>query len=359
MYAYLLFYSCFNLFYSLILSVKYVIVWLKDDSTLFYYNFYQTIYAQFLSLILSKFLLNVIRTASNITYILFSLSRYLTITNQKGKYSEMFNKLSINIFLFATLTVSVLINVQVFFQFKITYSQTETRQLHEFDPGKYSHYYKVEPMDDYKENFSSNSEFIVLNVAQYVRMIFSDLAHMIVSSLIDVVLFVFVKRKMKLKRSLLYANTVMNLVMSRMKRKKILRNSTKSKDRISQMIILNGINFLVFKSPSAILSFYGFVFRYNRETRTHEPNLISYILCKEKKMCASLQEIFLSFYFVSFLFQFFIFYRLDTNFKFSFYSLKKKVSFERNAKSFQSENSLHVNLTREANAEIEHKNTYL
>jgi len=358
MYAYLLINSYFNFFYSLILLSKYTVVWLKDDFSLFYYNFYHTIYSQFLSLILSKFLLNVIRTASNISYFLFSLSRYLTITNKKGKYTDKFNRLSMKAFLFVMLTISVLINIQVFDQFKIRYSQTDIQQMHEFDSRKYSDYYKVEPIGDYKENFSSKSEFIILNVAQYVRMIFSDLAHMIVSSLIDVFLFFFVKRRMQMKKNLMQTATILSLVSSQMKRKKMLKTTRKSKDRISQMIILNGINFLVLKLPLAIWSFYGFVFRYNKESRTHEPSLVSYILCKNKKLCANLQEIFLCFYFVSFLFQFFIFYRLDNNFRLSFYSLKKNVSFQRNESS-QIENRLLIGRTRAVNAENEHQNTYL
>ena len=162
-------------------------------------------------------------------------------------------------------------------------------------------------------------------------MIFSDLAHVIVSTLINIVLFIFVKRKMELKRSLLHSNTVMNLIMmSKMKRKKMLRNTTKSKDRISQMVVLNGINFLAFKLPLALLSFYGFVFRYNKDTKTYDPSLISYLICKEKRYCASLQEIFVCFYFISFFFQFFTFSRLDSNFKLCFNNLKKKFSFQVN-----------------------------
>ena len=146
------------------------------------------------------------------------------------------------VFLFITLVVSVVINIHVFFEFSIRFLQTNTLQMHQFQSKNYSDYYKEEPIDDYKENFSSKSEFIILNVALYARMIFSDLAHVIVSTLINIVLFIFVKRKMELKRSLLRSNTVMNLIMmSKMKRIKILTNTTKPKDRISQMIVLNGI----------------------------------------------------------------------------------------------------------------------
>ena len=82
---------------------------------------------------------------------------------------------------------------------------------------------------------------------------------------------------MKMKKTLLHVTTVASLVVasSIQRKKKAQKKPTKSHDRISIMIILNGINFLLLRFPLAVLSFYGFVFRYNREIGKYVPDLIS------------------------------------------------------------------------------------
>jgi hypothetical protein len=188
--------------------------------------------------------------------------------------------------------------------------------LHSFNAKNYSNYYKPEALDDYKENFSSKSEYLLLNVGQYVRIIFSDLAHIIASTCIDVVLFFFIRKQTKIKKSLQQVNTLLSLtILEPKKRKKYLKKLDKPKDRVTAMILLNGLNFLLFRFPLAILSFYGFVFKYNKEIKKHEPDLISYLICKSIRFCVSLTEVFQCLYLVSFLVQFFIFFKLDTNFR--------------------------------------------
>ena len=336
MYKYLLINSLFNLVYSLILMTKFTLSYMESEQVIVQYKFSRTITSQYINLILMKFSLSFFRTGANISYFAFSLSRYIAITKKRGSIWDAFNQLSANIFSLIILIVSVLINVHIFFQFKIKVSQADTEQMHFFNPKNFSNYYKQEPIDDYKEMFSSQSEYFILKVAQYIRVIFGDLVHIIASMAIDIALFAFVKNKMKLKRMLLQANVVLSLiVMSRIEKRRVKKNHKSSKDRISQMIILNGINFFIFKFPLAVLSFYGFVFRYNRETMRYEPDLASYIICKAKAFCISLHEIFLCFCLISFLFQFLIFYKLDTNFKESIRNIRDKCLFCRNIKQEQ------------------------
>jgi len=220
----------------------------------------------------------------------------------------------------------MIINAHIFFGYKIKYSQKDHEQLHAFSGRNFSNYYKQESIDEYKENFSSQSEYYLLNISQYVRIIFSDLAHIIVSTIIDIVLFGFVKKQIRIKKTLVNANQVLSLIAGQsVNKKKLNKNHVKSHDRISTMIILNGINFLLLRFPIALLSFYGFVFRYNKYTKKYEPDLVSYIICKTIKLCGSLQETFTCLYLVSFIVQFFIFYCLDNNFKESLLQLKLKI----------------------------------
>lgn len=113
--------------------------------------------------------------------------------------------------------------------------------------------------------------------------------------------------------------------------KQIKKNKIKtSKDRISQMIILNGVNYLLFKMPSALISFYGFFYRsllsyrFDKREMKHVPNLIDYIIFKKFRFCEGLSDIFFFFYLNSLIFQFLIFYNLDKNFKINLDDNKQK-----------------------------------
>ena len=170
-------------------------------------------------------------------------------------------------------------------------------------------------------------------------MMFSDLAHIILLTAIDTALLLFIKRRMAIKKSLTEVNIVYSLIRTNVRENKQRylkkKQKNRSKDRISMVIMLNGINFIFFRLPLALSSFYGLLFKYNRETMKHEPNLISYIICKQSGLCSSLQEIFSCFYLISFLIQLFIFYKLDTNFKLRILSLKNKLFKKGHTNSLQ------------------------
>ena len=46
------------------------------------------------------------------------------------------------------------------------------------------------------------------------------------------------------------------------------------------MIICNAINFIVFRTPSMILGFYGYNYRYDSLKNEHLPDLFSYNICR-------------------------------------------------------------------------------
>ena len=96
----------------------------------------------------------------------------------------------------------------------------------------------MESIDDYKENFSSSSVFILMNVAFYAKMIFSDLAHIVASTIVDVFLFKFVKRKMNLKINLMSANNLVANI-NQISNIRKFKKTKCSEKRISNMIILN------------------------------------------------------------------------------------------------------------------------
>ena len=99
-----------------------------------------------------------------------------------------------------------------------------------------------------------------------------------------------------------------------------------SKAKVTEMILLNGINFFILRFPSNVADLYGLIFTFNGDgaLTNYKPNLSSYIICRVFRFCENLQEFFYFCYLISILLQFFIFYRTDRNFKDGFNGLKIK-----------------------------------
>lgn len=129
---------------------------------------------------------------------------------------------------------------------------------------------------------------------------------------IDVKLFFFIKSKPQTE------NIAMQRITTRRRQINRVRHHQESQKRISAMIILNGLNFLLLRTPSLASSFYGFIYRYDSETKQHYTDLYSYYVCRSLRFCNALSDTFFLFYLISILVQFFIFYKLDKNFKKSF-----------------------------------------
>jgi hypothetical protein len=282
---------------------------------------------QYFKIIFIRIIGNIFQSASNLTHITFTLSRFITVSSHKSSCLTLIHKISFIKYLFVVLLFSFIINIHIFFEFSIFKETSQTFQLKSFDSDKFS-IYKQEPFNDYKENFI-HSEYLVLDILQYIKIIFSDIFYILISFIIDLYLFFFVKKSM-IKKERLTVSFVTNvnrvvLDISRdqnnneqEKQKKI--NSLKN--RLTLMIILNGFNFLIFRLPMAMLSFYGFIFRYDYQEKVHKPDLTMYIICRYFKFCRSLNAFFYFIYLNSFIIQFFIFYKLDKNFKKGFKGIK-------------------------------------
>jgi hypothetical protein len=209
---------------------------------------------QYFKIIFIHIIGNIFQSASNLTHITYTLSRFITVSNQKSIYLTFIHKISFIKYLAAVFLFSFIINIHIFFEFSILKETSQAFQLKEFDVGKFS-IYKQEPFNDYKENFI-HSEYLVLDILQYIKIIFSDIFYILISFIIDLFLFLFVEKSM-IKKERLTVSFVANvnrvvLDISRNyqnneqeKQKKI--NSLKN--RITLMIILNGINFLIFRLP--------------------------------------------------------------------------------------------------------------
>ena len=258
------------------------------------------IISRYYYIIFIRILANCIRTCSNISYTFFTLRRYIDITNTKNTHLMRFKKSSIKSNIFITILISLLINSYLYFEFSTKDLTLEDKRFMQEDINKRPDYNEL---NDYTEDMSPAIR-ITLQTVNIAKIILADLVLMLIGIIIDFSLFLFVKRKPRIE------NLVSTIAQTRR-----AKNEKKCEKRLSSSIILNGINFLLFRTPSLILSFYGFVYRYDASKNQHFPDYHSYFICRSYKLCNAINEFTTFLYLLSFIVQFYIFYKFDMNFK--------------------------------------------
>jgi len=345
-----------NSFYLIINFTK--LICHSDLFECYYSRNYITI--RYFKLIAIKLLGNILKTASNITFISFSLSRYLAMTNNNNnlKIFKIIDKNSFKIFVFVTFLVSILLNIHFYFISSNDINQLDQSPGIEFETK--SNLYTLEVYEEYKLNFDELNQKI-LNSMQIIHIIFSDIFYIILVVIIDLCLLSFVIKKMKSKKLLInqqqqQSSSSSSLLSNFVSKKRILnlkRQIKNSENRLSNLVILNGINFLLFKLPTALITFYSLIYYFDQTNKQFKPNLIGYIICRYYRFCNSLAELAYLFYLLSILIQFFIIYKLDKNFNANCASLKsiviKKV---KSAFSFRTNNSIAKNSNYKQNENI-------
>jgi hypothetical protein len=135
------------------------------------------------------------------------------------------------------------------------------------------------------------------------KIIFSDLAHIILITITDIFLFRLIKKQLVKKRKLL-------LSMSRMNLKLTKQMSTR--------------NFFVFRFPLAVFNFYVLIIRYDSNLMQYLTNLIVYLVCRKFKLCESIEQIFYFLYLLSYPVRV-IFFKFDFNFKESTLIIRQRI----------------------------------
>jgi len=139
-----------------------------------------------------------------------------------------------------------------------------------------------------------------------------------------------VRRKVSLKKRLFPVNVLIQNIMNSHIHDDVISKKTNnmtSSKRITGMIVLNGINFLVFRFPLALISLYGLIYYLDSNEITHyKPDIASFIICRAYRLCDTIEEFLFIIYLISFFIQFYIFYKYDLNFKESFKLLKSNIS---------------------------------
>jgi hypothetical protein len=253
-----------------------------------------------------------IKTAFNFSYLSFSLSRYIKVTSTKLSFLLKFDNLKKRYYLLISMLIAIFMNLFYFFEYNFNLA----RPINTYTSldGFESFYKYSNPSDEFIEQFS-NLQYYIINTFFYIKVIFSDLFYIILNLIIDLKLLTFIKIQ-NTKRIRNLAQVVNN------------NNSNQADsntNRLTSMIILNGLNCFILRFPSAFANLYGFIFRYDKTDKIFKPNISGYIVCRGFKICPSLQEILYFLYLLSLILQFLIFLKFDKIFHKGYNEIKENI----------------------------------
>jgi hypothetical protein len=307
MYDFLLINSFLSIIYIILLLLRLFGVCISNDFYCLTDNLNESKFNIFYKAIVVLFLGESLKTLYNLGTIAFSLNRYVKIKRDKSKFFSKLEKLTHKKYFIFAFIFSFLINLYMIFEYN--YNLKKSPELF-YNLESLELFYKyTNPSDYFIENLSI-IQYYVLTGFFFIKLIFSDFICLFLSLFIDLALLKFIRKQ---DRS----------VKSRVK------NLNSSKYRITTMIILNGLNYFIFRLPSMFINFYGFIFKFDFVKKEFKPNTAAYIVCRGFKVCSSFQEIFYFFYLISILIQFFIFYKFDKNFKKGFLEIKNKLKMKK------------------------------
>jgi hypothetical protein len=305
------------LFINAVLSTIYItivifkILGICIDSNFYCSPLIETKFNIYYKVIFVLFIGESIKTAFNLSFISFTLSRYIKVTSTQSSFLLKLDNLKKRYYLLISLVIAVFINLYHIFQYNLNLNGA----LYSYDSlNSFESFFKdSNPSDEFIEHFT-NFQFYLLNFFFYIKVIFSDLFYIIFNLIIDLKLLSFIKTQNS-KRSKIVAQVVNNNT----------NQADSTSNRLTFMIILNGLNCFILRFPSAFANLYGFIFRYDKTDKIFKPNISGYIVCRGFKICSSLQEILYFLFLISLLIQFFIFLKFDKIFHKGYNEIKENI----------------------------------
>ena len=289
---------------------------------------YKSIYSQYFFILFTKLFGNTIKTCSYWSNISFRLSRLIKISSHKGKYLNKIDKLSIKKYIFFVLLFSFLINLSSVFEFSSHEYSILSSSIYNFYQYPFysaSKYFS----DDYLKHRETVANIILITF-HIIKITFSDVLFLVFNFIIDAKLYFFLK-KSNIKKLEITKATRKNHLTYKQNKLKIAKSRLYkiSKNKIKANIYLDLFNFFILKLPLTLFSLINFIFSYDENAllKPNENNISRLLLamCSYYKICESFSSLSLMLLFLSFIFQFYILFKLDRNF--SYENIKKIFSF--------------------------------
>ena len=189
MYKHALVNSIFNIFYCACLMPSLVSTCVFFElSNSFCSKVYQTESAQYFKIISGEFMVNTLKSGTNISYLFFSLSRYILASNLKEKYKICKRFESMNLIFYSCLVILFSASLSVFKLFDYAINDTYAPEL-EF------------PYEVHNGVFCTDqgNHCRLFDVLKIVNSSINDIVFFVLNIIIDLFLFSFIKEDMKRK----------------------------------------------------------------------------------------------------------------------------------------------------------------
>ena len=333
-YKYLKFNSIFNSMYCFLMTFR-LIVECFGLSSIFCSNVYYLEFTQYFKIIFILYFGNVLKLLSNITFLSITISRYIMVSNEMTKF-KFLNSISSKKYLFSITAFSLIVNLNIFFHYQI--NDDNPYHLYPFYVNKVN---KNFVSDDHR--MTSN---LLFNVYNFLQNFLVYGCFLIPNFIFDIYLYLFLKKTEKNKNNLLNLKKnkkenyylkvlfVSNVIISREVLASIKKNQDKTKlakKKITYMILINGIDFIILRLPEIIIFAYGYYYNHIKA------NIDGFIFMVNPKvvictwspfyLCDTLTDIFEICFVLSIFTQVFIYYYFNLHIKDGFsnvFKIKKR-----------------------------------
>jgi hypothetical protein len=306
MYRFIEIHSIFNILYCSVMCMKLINTCIFDEGSVFCSSIYKEDSSQYFKIVFIFFLGNSFKLASNVSYLLFSLSRLILVTFVKKTTTPLFKKQRFARYVFYFLAIfatSCLLSVFKLFQYNLNFE-------HDFR--------KDFPFEIYNQFYCDSSDLIdmkfkcnLFRVFKVFNSILNDILLVILNLIIDVILLGNFHR---------HLNNKLRQIIDMDHHK----NIQKSKTKVNRMILFNGLLYVFSHLPEFVVTLLLVV--YSKKISN---------LCQYNFSCDLVSEEAEFFCLISIVCQFYIFKVFDKNFKENFRDLKHQLLSMLTCKKFK------------------------
>ena len=298
MFKYILLNSSFNCAECLIYQFKLMTTCIGIDS-LFCSSIVFTRFSYYFSIIVNGYLSETMKSCSILTGLLFSLQRYVETSKTANRFLVAFSKVRMRFITFLLIGYGLLISIFKFYDY-LDFDGVGASTMH--SPERFH------------INFYIQSDSKIIDTVFFLNYILNDFVILLVNLIIDMKLVILIKSNLKLKVEMRMKNLEKSSKTDKKRLREEIDNKRKVENKANSMIVLNLIVYFFCRLPE-LLSIIFFYFE----------GFFSFVqMCSENTLCYLLSDTIEYLYMISYIFNFFFYYRFNLEFKrncFAFFGL--------------------------------------
>ena len=324
MYKYIRLNFLFNATYCFIMIFR-LIAECLDINSIYCSNIFNTKIVQYFKIYFILYLGTVFKLLSNITFLSSTITRYIKITNKKNKF-DFLNKISTRKYLIFIVCFSFMFNLNILFQYKLNIDDTK----------------KLYPIYDIKPNLHHGLiayDLIVFNIYNFLENCTVYIVFLFPNFIIDIYLYHFLRKSSDSMRKWDHLENneniskkcdIISLMIKFLREFKFKKEEENKKQKfnapekkITYMILLNGLDFLVLRLPEICVFIYTYYYSHIKQNTVQSIFILNTnsVLCNYSPifLCDTLINIVEIFFVISLFSQCLIYYFLNKNIKEAFY----------------------------------------